>query len=59
MSRNTGTGNLQGEADAVKTMLAKGKHHYSAACRKRAEECYDKEKCFEEYVGLYESFVLG
>ena len=48
------SGNIQGVADAVKVMLAKGKHHYSASCRKRAEEYYDKEKCFEEYVGVYE-----
>lgn len=29
----------------------------SADCRKRAEECFDKDKCFEKYVGLYEKLI--
>lgn len=31
----------------------------SADCRKRAEEHFDKDKCFEEYVELYESLQNG
>ena len=31
----------------------------SEACRKRAEECFDKDKCFERYVELYEEFLNG
>ena len=27
------------------------------ACRKRAEEIFDKNKCFEEYMKLYESLI--
>ena len=27
------------------------------ACRKRAEENFDKDKCFETYVALYESLL--
>ena len=26
-------------------------------CRKRAEEFFDKDKCFEKYVELYEELV--
>lgn len=26
-------------------------------CRKRAEECFDKDKCFEKYVELYEELL--
>ncbi len=33
------------------------KKHHSVACRKRAEECFDKNKCFEEYVELYERLL--
>lgn len=29
----------------------------SADCRKRAEEQFDKDQCFEEYVELYESLL--
>lgn len=29
----------------------------SADCRKRAEECFDKDKCFEKYVELYEKLL--
>lgn len=29
----------------------------SADCRKRAEECFDKDKCFEEYIQLYEGLI--
>lgn len=42
---------------AVREILNNGKARYSDACRKRAEECYDKNKCFEKYVRLYESLV--
>lgn len=26
-------------------------------CRKRAEEHFDKDKCFEKYIQLYESLI--
>lgn len=29
----------------------------SRQCRVRAEECFDKEKCFERCVELYESMI--
>lgn len=29
----------------------------SEACRKRAEEYFDKDQCFEEYIELYESLI--
>lgn len=28
-------------------------------CRKRAEKYFDKDKCFSEYIKLYESLLLG
>lgn len=33
------------------------KKHHTSACRKRAEECFDKDKCFEKYVELYERLL--
>lgn len=29
----------------------------SADCRKRAEEHFDKDKCFEKYIKLYEELL--
>lgn len=31
---------------------------FSVDCRKRAEDFFDKEKCFEKYIELYESLLL-
>ena len=36
---------------------SKFKQNHSAACRKRAEEHFDKDKCFERYIELYESLL--
>lgn len=48
-------GNVKALADAIHHM----KEHplSSEACRKRAEERFDKDKCFEEYIELYEKLL--
>lgn len=43
--------------EAIQTIKQNGKAHYSEACIKLAHEKYDKDKCFEEYVRLYEELV--
>ena len=48
-------GNLNALANAIIQM--KDKPLSSADCRKRAEEFFDKDKCFEKYVELYEELV--
>lgn len=48
-------GNVVALANAV--MQMKDKPLSSADCRKRAEELFDKDKCFEKYVELYENFL--
>lgn len=35
------------------------KKHHTSACRKRAEECFDKDKCFEKYIELYEQILTN
>lgn len=35
----------------------KGKASYSSACRRRAEEFFDNEKCFQKYIKLYNSIL--
>lgn len=48
-------GNVEYLADAIRKM----KEHplSSEDCRKRAEECFDKDKCFEEYINLYQNLM--
>lgn len=48
-------GNVEALADAIRKM--KKKPLSSLDCRKRAEEYFDKDKCFEKYIGLYESLI--
>lgn len=38
-------------------MYIKANPFLSKACRIRAEECFDKDKCFEKYVRLYEEVM--
>lgn len=48
-------GDVEALADAIRQMK---KHTLSSeACRKRAEEYFDKDKCFEKYIELYEELV--
>lgn len=35
----------------------KGKVNYKGACRRRAEQCFDKDKNFQLYMDLYEKLV--
>lgn len=35
------------------------KKHHTSSCRKRAEECFDKDKCFEKYIELYEQILTN
>lgn len=44
-------------AASVENVCSKGKSHFVEACRKRAEAYFDKDKCFEKYVELYEELV--
>ena len=48
-------GNVVALANAV--MQMKDDPLSSADCRKRAEELFDKDKCFEKYVELYEELL--
>lgn len=41
----------------IQSIKKNGKSYYSNACINLARERYDKEKCFEEYVKLYEGLV--
>lgn len=43
---------------AIEEVRAKGKTHYSSACRQRAVALYNKDDRYEDYIKLYESLLL-
>jgi len=43
--------------EAIQKIKVNGKSSYSEACIALAREKYDKDKCFGEYVGLYEELI--
>ena len=49
-------GDIEALADAIRKM--KGHPLSSEDCRKRAEEHFDKDKCFEKYINLYNTLLV-
>ena len=49
--------NIQGLIDCINKIEITGKSYYSEACRKRAEEHFNKDKCFDKYIELYDSLI--
>lgn len=49
----------QGDIDALADAIRRMKEHplSSADCRKRAEEHFNKDKCFEKYIELYDKML--
>jgi len=43
--------------EAIKKIKVNGKSSYSEACISLAREKYDKDKCYSEYVKLYEELI--
>ncbi len=56
---NTGVVVSQGDVLALKESIEKMRLHplSSDLCRKRAEQYFDKNKCFNKYIQLYESLL--
>jgi len=48
-------GNIDGLVNAIIQM--KNNPLLSSACRKRAEMCFDKDKCYEKYIRLYKGVL--
>ena len=46
-------GNVEEVYQAIQTLLGKGKDSMLSDCRTRAEKMYDKNRCFEKYIDLY------
>ena len=50
-------GDIDGVINAIKEIESRGKQYYADACRKYAEENFDKDKCFEKYIELYNELL--
>lgn len=61
LDENTGVvverGDVEGMAEAVIFVCGKDRKQYAMACRKRAEENFDKDICFEKYMELYKGLT--
>lgn len=60
VDEHTGVVIEQGNVEALAEAILKMKEQplSSGACRKRAEEFFDKDLCFEKYIKLYEQILL-
>lgn len=49
----------QGDVEGLDEAIQKNKNHPLSAedCRKRAKQYFNKDKCFEKYIELYESLL--
>lgn len=50
-------GNIEQLLSAITIIKNKGKEYYSKNCRRRAVNLYDKNKCFDKYVDLYNELL--
>ena len=61
IDKKTGIVVEQGDIEALRTAIedvcSRGKEAYNDACRRRAVEHFDKERCFERYITLYEELL--
>ena len=62
IDENTGVvveqGDVDGMARAIRSVCNNNRVQYADACRKRAEEYFNKDICFEKYLNLY-NCLLG
>ena len=61
IDENTGIvveqGDIEAVAGAIRTICEGNRSQYAVACRKRAEEFFDKEASYEKYIRLYEEIL--
>jgi glycosyltransferase involved in cell wall biosynthesis len=50
-------GDISGLYQAINQVLSKGKAYYSANCRSWAEELFNKDERYKDYLGLYEQLI--
>lgn len=52
-------GDLDTLVARIKILCETGKATYSSACRERAVNVYDKDKCYRKYIDLFTSLILN
>lgn len=52
-------GDLNGILNAVNVVKEKGKSYYSTACRERANNSFNKDNRYKEYIKLYEKLIVS
>ena len=52
-------GNVNAVYVKIRDMKRIGKTSFSNACRERAKMIYNREKCFEKYIDLYDELLLN
>lgn len=59
LDEKTGVVVEQGDINGLAVAIQKMKENplFSADCRKRAEDYFEKDKCFEKYIELYNSLI--
>ncbi len=59
VDERTGVVVPQGDVRAIALAVQGLKQHSlsSEACRRRAQECFDKDRCFEKYISLYKKYI--
>ena len=50
-------GDIEALTEAITMVCDKGKEHYHEACRRRAEEHFDRQICFDKYLDLYNELL--
>lgn len=60
VDENTGLVIDQGDIEALRdAIVGISKNDMSVACRNRAEEMFDKDKCYNAYISLYNNLLRG
>ncbi|MBS4058272.1 MAG: glycosyltransferase [Bacteroidales bacterium] len=62
IDENTGKvvekGNVESLAKEIEKIIEKGKEHYRPLCRARAEQFFNKDDRYQDYLKIYEQLIL-
>lgn len=50
-------GNLEALCNAIDRVLQMDKNNFKKACRQRTEQLFDKTKCYQKYIELYQQIL--
>ena len=50
-------GDIAGIVDAIRAIKERGRDYWRKACRHRAEQCFNKDRQYEQYIELYDRIL--